>query len=404
MLPTMILEGSRNKGNENLVVMAALKRIADFFVTANGPSAASLMNGRAGIVLFLAYYGLYIDKSYLPYVQKGIESILNTVENAENITYSYAEGVMGISSFLCHLAEKKIARAQQFRSEEVYSVLSDYTLYKIYKWKDELLYGAGGGITFFLQDYLFSQSAQSFQRLQLFSNEVYQRYKAHNNILPPSSSTGIAHGYSSWIILLSKMIEIGVCPNTNSLVLDSILKRYEPFLFSSDSSEGFFPGTIDQDGTAQSYWNRFGWCRGDISCLIAHLQCYSILNRNYEKDRTLQKLVLLSKERNAEQYHVHDSAICHGTSGLFLIFKWLYSMYPIDEFKKSYEYWFHKTLSSIDFEDRYLGFYKKNIGEKGEILSAETGLLEGLSGIGLCLMAGIGINDEWKKLLLIGIS
>ena len=244
----MVQDNTQNREKEYLVIAAALKRIADFFVQGNGPSVASLMNGRAGIVLFLAYYGLYVDKSYLPHVQKGIEDILETVENEENITFSYAEGVLGISSFFCHLGEKKIARSEQFRSDEVYSVLSDYTLYKIENWEDELLYGAGGGIAFFLQDFLFSQSSESFQRLRLFSNEVYRRYKAHNNILPPSSSTGIAHGYSSWIILLSKMIEIGVCPNTNSQVLDSILKRYEPFLFSSDSSEGFFPGTRRVEG------------------------------------------------------------------------------------------------------------------------------------------------------------
>jgi lantibiotic modifying enzyme len=400
----MILDSSHLRKKDTAVILAVLKRIADFIVKNDGPSGTGLMGGRAGIMLFLAYYGLYIDKSYLPNVQKGIEGILDSVEKEEDISYSYAEGIMGISSFLCHLAEKKLVQQEQFRSEEVYSILSEYTIYQIENGKDELLYGAGGGIAFFLQDYLFSQSMQSYQRLQCFSKETYQRYKDNGNILPPSSSTGIAHGHSSWIILLSKLIDMGVCSDSNTLVLDSILKRYEPYLFSSDSSEGYFPNVIDQEGNAQTYWNRFGWCRGDISCLIAQLQCYEILNRSKEKAAALEKLVHLSNERNAELYHVHDSALCHGTGGLYMIFNWLSSKYQIEEFKIAGDFWLQKTLSPINFEDPYLGYRKRFFREDEEIVSEEMGFLEGISGIGLSLMASIGINDDWKKLLLVGIS
>lgn len=400
----MILGGSPLKKGDITVIQAVLRRIADFFVNSDGPSGIGLLGGRAGVMLFLAYYGVYIDKSYLLYVRKGIEEILDSVEKEEDISYSYAEGVIGVSSFLCHLAEKKIVQPELFRSEDVYSVLSEFTLYEIENWKDELLYGAGGGIAFFLQDYLFSHSALSYQRLQRFSKEIYQRYKENDNILPSSTSTGIAHGHSSWIILLSKLIDLGVCPDSNTLVLDSILKRYEPYLFSSDSSEGFFPNAINQDGNALTYWNRFGWCRGDISCLIAQLQCYTILNRSKEKAVALEKLVHLSNERNAELYHVHDSALCHGTGGLFMIFNWLYSTYQIEEFKTASNFWLQKTMSPIDFDDDYIGYRKRFFREETEIVSAEMGFLEGLSGIGLSLMASIGINDDWKKLLLVGIS
>ena len=400
----MILDSSPLKEKDTAVVLAVLKRIADFIVKSDGPSGIGLMGGRSGIVLFLAYYGLYLDKSYLPYVRKGIEDILDSVEKEEDISYSYAEGVLGISSFLCHLAEKELVQPALFRSEEVYTILSEFTIYEIEISKDEFLYGAGGGIAFFLQDYLFSHSVQSYQRLQRFSKEIYRRYKENGNILPPSTSTGIAHGHSSWIILLSKQINLGICTESNTLVLDSILKRYEPYLFSSDSSEGYFPNAIDQDGNAQTYWNRFGWCRGDISCLIAQLQCYSILNRSKEKAAALEKLVRLSKERNAELYHVHDSALCHGTGGLFTIFNWLFSLYQIDEFKDASDFWLQKTLSPIDFDDSYLGYRKRYFRGETEIVSSEMGFLEGLSGIGLSLMASIGINDDWKKLLLVGIS
>ena len=87
-----------------------------------------------------------------------------------------------------------------------------------------------------------------------------------------------------------------------------------------------------------------------------------------------------------------------------MIFNWLSSKYQIEEFKIAGDFWLQKTLSPINFEDPYLGYRKRFFREDEEIVSEEMGFLEGISGIGLSLMASIGINDDWKKLLLVGIS
>ena len=380
-----------------------LKNIAELLVTKGCASCDDLMVGKAGIVLFLAYYGLYFDVSYLLYVQEFTDGIIDSIEETNDISFSYAEGLLGISSLFCHLAEKKIIN-QNYLSDEVYSFLSNYTLREIDRWNDEFLYGAGGGIAFFLQDYQYTHNTQSYYRLQEFSERIFHRNKIFNNILPESSPTGIAHGYSSWLILLPKLISLNICQDSNELILDGILRKYEAFLYSNYSSFGYYPRTIDNEGNATTYWNRFGWCRGDISCLIAQLQCYMMRKDEYNTETALNKLIQLSRERDAERYHVHDSAICHGSSGLFLIYNWLYTISSNDIFKEARDFWLKKTLSVIDFNDTYLGFRKRYYKGEKEILSQEIGFLEGIAGIGLSLMASIGINDDWKKLLLIGIS
>ncbi|MBO9636253.1 MAG: hypothetical protein J7578_24335, partial [Chitinophagaceae bacterium] len=63
-------------------------------------------------------------------------------------------------------------------------------------------------------------------------------------------------------------------------------------------------------------------------------------------------------------------------------------------------YWIGHSLSLSGFDDGIAG-YKSFFGEKGYLRS--YGLLEGVIGIGLCMMSSIGEkeNSEWDKVWLI---
>lgn len=385
---------------ENNLIRCAVKSIADYFLNNDDNKATGLMGGEAGIILFLFYYSFCFKKSLIPYVNNRLDQLLDRIEKQEEIDLSYAEGLLGISTMMCHLAKQGFISKEKYISDDIYQVFQEYTISEIKKNNYDLLYGAGGGLLFFLNDRILLRNEHTYNILSHLMKVINKSVKDYAGMLCDSFQTGIAHGYASWLIMLPLLEKQ---TSTDSELLPILLEKFEKYLYVPNESDGYFPRCIYRSKDS-IIWHRFGWCNGDVSCLLALLQCYEMIGEEKKKKIVIEKLKTLATRFDSIKYHVHDDAICHGSGGLFQIYKWLGNNYPCTPFSNAKNYWLQLVTSHYNKNDIFFGFRKRYFDDNNnEIISMETGLLEGLAGIGLLLISSLGFNDSWKEIFLIGL-
>lgn len=202
------------------LIRYAVKRIADFFLNNDEATTTGLMGGESGIILFLYYYSYCFNKTLIPYTDNRLEKLLAKIENQETINLSYAEGLSGISTMMCHLAKKGFIAKENYISEELYQILLDYTISEISNNNYDLLYGAGGGVLFFLNDCFLSNNRHSHEALLFIMSEINKRANNNPSSIYASFQTGIAHGYASWLIMLPYLVNM---TSTDSSLLTILL-------------------------------------------------------------------------------------------------------------------------------------------------------------------------------------
>ena len=385
------------------IVTSVISHLGELFCKEPAHYNPGFFNGEAGIILFLYYYCHYYCSADYYVADKRLNMLLETLERDCIMEASMAEGIIGVSLVLSHLCRKGFISELDYLPEDLIDCVFDYTSDCLNHYTDELLYGAGGGLFLLLYEWEYSQKPSLYDRLASLSDLLFSRYekKSHNDVFPRPFDTGIAHGYASWLIIISRLVKWGIRPVNNQVILDVLKKEYESFLTTA-YKEVYFPRTI-MDRGAHVFWKRFGWCTGDLSCLAALLQCYQYQNEKASFATAREMLKQLARRFDPFTYKVHDEALCHGASGLHVLFYSMNKLSPCHEFSTACDYWFNSCIKQIDFCDDYLGF-RRRYYDKREVLvcTKEIGVLEGLAGIGLAFISRHKGDYDWKELFLLG--
>jgi len=105
-----------------------------------------------------------------------------------------------------------------------------------------------------------------------------------------------------------------------------------------------------------------------------------------------------SKRRDVKKEFVMDAGICHGAAGIAHIFNRVYQKTGNETFKEAALFWIDDCLKKSCFNDGLAGY--KVWRKDGWI--TQTGLLEGIAGIGLVLLSAISdIEPDWDECLLL---
>lgn len=188
----------------------------------------------------------------------------------------------------------------------------------------------------------------------------------------PNIDLGLAHGLPSYLLFLSKI------ENQKAEFNDAI----DLLLLHADFTQkhaSIFPTKI-KDGKPE-YPSRLAWCYGDAGIGM------TLLNLNNSAGERILEIAAL--RRDPLNTRVEDPFLCHGSSGLALIFYKAWLLSKNDKLFEAAQYWTLETLKYLDNE--FLPSKSSNIT-----------LLNGLPGIGLLLMAtDNGYLPGWEKGLLI---
>lgn len=218
-------------------------------------------------------------------------------------------------------------------------------------------------------------------------NSVYRVVKGSSE---PEYNLGLAHGVPAIICALLPATSLpGFGDKAKKLILGGCNWLVEQ-QFSDAPANSCFSCRVDDVAPS-----RLGWCYGDLTIALTLARVGQTLERQDLVDEA-KRIGLHAARRDENSAMVKDAGICHGSAGLMLIFQMLNEIIPMPEFEKASDYWLENTI--VRFKENGIeGFYANKAGN----LIEETGLLEGYSGVGLCLLARQGISPDWADALLL---
>jgi len=225
---------------------------------------------------------------------------------------------------------------------------------------------------------------------------MYRRSK-HTASGEPVFNLGLAHGVPGIInALLSAMSVSEPQPGRQKLLYQTVV-----WLFEQQKDPRIDGTYYSYESTANEY-TRLGWCYGDLSVAIClgRAGVYFSDKKIYEAGR---QAALRSAERSMHKsVEIRDTHICHGAAGLVLLFSSLNDIYRESSLECAAQYWMNFIA------DRFIrsgceGFRAwKLTGPDGRYGYTENfGFLEGLSGIGLTILACHWGVDNWLDLVLL---
>jgi lantibiotic modifying enzyme len=350
----------------------------------------SLFSGHGGIALFYAhYYQLTHNLKYLRICRRILDNLLNSIEH-DQISFTFSMGLAGIGWLVQQLCDMEIIKTEEYSLEEFDKYLNDYSIIELKTGNYDFLHGGiGAGIYFINRPVQFStkyineiidtlyetatfddRGVYWMDKFTVFYDQIDKR---------PRSNFGLAHGMSSIIYFLSKVYEKGISVYKTESLLRGIIK----FIISNQSNGlcSFFPDFCFQDKSISGY-SRLAWCYGDLSILISFFIASKALNDNILFSETQKIAILTCKRIENSETSLVDGGLCHGYSGVSLIYKTFYQITNNKVFRETSDYWYKQLIKEIEKSGGPQKF--NHFLKDGFVTSFD--LLTGLTGAALVIM------------------
>lgn len=362
-----------------------VKEIAHKIISKEDFNNYGLLTGYIGEMIFLYEYANMVDNTFVKKVNLYIDKFYSDIEQGILLS-SYSRGISGACLGIAYLNKKN---SLSFVAKNIDEYLASEIHINLNNNDFDFLHGAIGIGFYFIEKFKENESKIAKDALEKILNHLNDKkiVKGQNKItwlnFNNVSDISISHGVSSIIIFLIKLIEINF-PFKENLV--NLLERATSYIISQQIDvkiyNSYYPYTSNEDKIKGS---RLAWCYGDLGVCMALLKSSEFfLNWQLQKS-TLNILRYNTSRKDLKKNFVEDSAICHGTSGIGLIYSILYKKYKIKEFGDCEKFWVKKTIDLYN-------------GESNNDLS----LLEGLSGTGLFLLNSyFNTETKWSKFFLI---
>ena len=373
-----------------------------------------LLSGYCGSALFYAYYHKLTGKKiYLNYMNRIIEKTINGLAE-KKLWLSHCSGISGIAWTIQHLMKMDLINRKTTENifEEADKILSAYMLRELNKCRYDFLHEGLGVMLYFL-DKLPDAKAQSY-----LENAVTSLEKAvvittsgitwRDHSTPKGSrnrsaayNVGLSHGVPAILSILSMLYEKKVAATkTLSLVENGVQWLLSTKNNAGDKCISLYPTAVNDGVQLYEVKNsRLGWCYGDLSVAVAlHNIGTRLKNDSYKQEaRTIFEYTL--EHRNIENGSILDTSLCHGSMGVSHIYRRAYLSTADIFFLTGANQWLQQTLNIADRKNGPVGF--KYHTAKG--YENNYNLLEGLTGIGLALIAVLDAHTSpgWDRCLLL---
>lgn len=208
---------------------------------------------------------------------------------------------------------------------------------------------------------------------------------------------GVAHGVPGIIALLGRTYSAGIAQDKAKWLLDRavawLLKQRLP-----GTSVSCFADTISQ-GADTRHDCRLAWCYGDAgiaAALLLAARCTKTKSWEAEALDVAQR----SARRAPETCGATDACVCHGSAGLAHIFNRLYQATRDELYADAARYWLERTLQFRQPGKGAAGYLSWGMGADETIieLQPKLGLIQGIAGIGLALLAAVSdVEPSWDR-------
>lgn len=377
-------------------------------------SNSLLGSGSTGAAILLYYYWLYSKDD--KYLEKANAIILKNFELLPHSTHihSLCSGSAGFNWAVDHLISNGLIEGD---SNELFSE-DDPFLYSVMKkdineGKYDFLHNALGIGLYFLnrnttQSLAYVESLISSLEKSAETDIKGIKWRSLVNQEGPKEkkevyNLSLSHGMASIIAFLGKAYQADIFREKTK----DLLCRATTFILSHkrdapDPEYGsYFPSSISVNGDPPIRASRLAWCYGDLGLGYALWQASKMIQNTEWERLAFDVLVHTTIRKDVVKERVNDAGICHGAAGIAHIYNRLYQHTGISHFKDAAIYWLEDALNKAVFTDGLAGYKSWHPPQYGG-WKTSIGLLEGISGIGLVLLAAVSdIEPKWDECLLL---
>lgn len=372
----------------------------------------SLMGGAAGVAIYLCSYGNAFE--HHDAFDKGlglIEAIFGNI-GSEAILDTHAGGLSGIGWTLEHFVQSGYIECDtNMVLEDCDQILSEAMIKNITvndNW--DFLHGALGNALYFLKRKSYPKAEAALKAyLDAFSTKAERDPKGglkwRSVVFPKENETmwvynfALAHGMAASIALLGK-----ICKQYPKLTLAKELLMetftyYQNHQHMHKESDQFYPSWIKAEESGEDGpSSRLAWCYGDPGIGSAFITAGRAANEKALIDHGLELIRNGIHKDDLKSAGVHDACVCHGSSSLSHMYNRAYQYSGEQVFKDAAIHWLDITHRMLQNDKFPLGYFIYHIDE----YEFDTSMLEGISGMGLCLLAAITDQEpDWDECLLI---
>lgn len=393
------------------LIEVKLHEFSNYLVSNDTNEEINLLSGTGGEILFLSYYSRYFkSQSTFNEVYTRLDKIVGSI-NSGNDYSTFAGGVCGIVWLLEHLVKEDFI---DYDLNELYQdtdeYLNEWMINLIKNNKYDYLHGALGIANYFLNRNTTKTNEYLLHFIKLLSeNSIIDKQRETIGFKSLIHNTGtpfmaynfcLSHGMASLIYFLQRALlceDFKSNQEINNLIL-GIQKFYDQNQNDIIFFNSYYPSWIGEAEIQRDA--RIAWCYGDVGIGITFLN----YGKNHKNERIsnhgIKMLTNTLKRNDLQEETIMDAGICHGSSGLSLIYNEAFHLTQREEFLNASNYWTDIALSQQTHFDGVCG-YKAYKGAAIGMVN-EVGLLEGVSGIGLSFLSKLDRNQgNWQKIFMI---
>ncbi len=366
-----------------------------------------LLNGQCGAALFHAYaYRWTEDDAHLESLQRVIERSLASLA-IERPAPSHCGGLAGIAWCLQHLIQEGFLDPGDAGDvfAQIDPVLAAAMIDGLARGQHDFLH-EGLGIALYFLDKLPDPAARAHLEHAVASLEAtavrdrdevrWQDRFTREGAAEPSYNLGLAHGTPGILVVLARCHELGVLPAR----VAPLLRGAARWLHAARNPPGAvsrYPIRVDAAGRAQGpATSRLGWCYGDLGVAITLQRIGRALGDRDCLDEAAATFAHTASQRTAGNGMIADASLCHGSMGVSHIFRRAAQATGNVDLEAAADHWLTHTLALADAE---IGFQAR----RADAYVDSYDLLQGLSGIGLGLLAAVDRETapDWDRCLLL---
>jgi lantibiotic biosynthesis protein len=213
---------------------------------------------------------------------------------------------------------------------------------------------------------------------------------------------GIPHGSCGIILFLIKCCEIYQMHEKLQPLLEGNINWLISLLEKENNK------VLYSYSSTPSATGKLGWCYGDQAIAYTLLRFYETFNYEPAKVKAYE-LIEQAASKPMDQtgvqfypaYGYYDIRVCHGTSSVAYMWLKMYHITKDENMKNLADKWLQITLDNLEI---YLPQLDKiaELEKDNDKIDTSMGFLNGLSGVGLVLMAFLDPKlSDWDKLLLL---
>ncbi|KYG79636.1 lanthionine synthetase C family protein [Roseivirga echinicomitans] len=378
-------------------------------------SHLGVLAGLSGISLFFFYYAKYKQDNRPAEIGSSIlEESLSRI--SEGYTFStYCSGIAGLGWVFEHLSENDLIDVD---NDQLLPDLEDYLYIKmtqdINACHYDFLHGAIGYGLYFLKRFKNTQSPDLKKKYQSYIQELINGLKKiseedehgikwsseiNKTEIKPKTvyNLSLSHGISSITNFLARAYEF---PEFRQQSLP-LLKGSVSYILAQEKviGQSLYPSVVPKDSEDEQTQARLSWCYGDLGVGMSLYKASQVLKDSNLKEHAIRILLHTTNRKELKSCGIVDASPCHGAFGLAQIYGTVFNQTQIKEFKSACDYWMAAGLNLAIYEDGYAG-YKQH--KHNQPRTNEVSLLEGIAGIGLCIISYLSdFEPNWEESLMI---